>query len=90
VAGCHFTVEGSIHQRSDARGHGTGTKLTEELIAHARAAGKRMLVAGVDAENLQSRSFLEKMEAERTGPLKEVGYKFGRSMDLLLYQARLS
>jgi len=49
-----------------------------------------MLVAGVDAENLQSRSFLEKMEAERTGPLKEVGYKFGRSMDLLLYQARLS
>jgi L-amino acid N-acyltransferase len=88
--GYRFTVEGSIHLRPDARRHGTGTKLFEELIAHARAAGKHMLVAGVDAENLPSRSFLEKFGAERTGHLKEVGYKFGHYLDLLLYQIRLS
>jgi L-amino acid N-acyltransferase len=88
--GYRYTVEGSIHLRPDARRHGTGTKLFEQLTAHARAAGKHILVAGVDAENVPSRSFLEKFGAERTGHMKEVGYKFGRYLDLLLYQIRLS
>ncbi len=87
--GYRFTVEGSIHLRPDARRSGTGTKLFEELIAHGRAAGKHVLIAGVDAENLPSRRFLEKMGAEQCAHLKEVGYKFGRYLDLLLYQFKL-
>ena len=88
--GYRFTVEGSIHLRPDARRHGTGTMLLHDLIAHARAAGKHMLMAGVDAANLPSRSFMEKIGAEQTGHLKEVGFKFGRYLDLVLYQIRLS
>jgi phosphinothricin acetyltransferase len=49
-----------------------------------------MLMAGVDAANLPSRSFMEKIGAEQTGHLKEVGFKFGRYLDLVLYQIRLS
>jgi L-amino acid N-acyltransferase YncA len=87
--GYRFTVEGSIHLRPDARRHGTGTLLLHDLIAHARAAGKHMLIAGVDAENLASRSFMAKIGAEQTAHLKEVGFKFGRYLDLVLYQIRL-
>ena len=64
--------------------------LLHDLIAHARSAGKHMLIAGVDAENLPSRSFMEKIGAEQTAHLKEVGFKFGRYLDLVLYQIRLS
>jgi L-amino acid N-acyltransferase YncA len=88
--GYRFTVEGSIHLRPDARRHGTGTVLLQDLIAHARGAGKHMLIAGVDAENLASRRFMEKIGATRTAHLKEVGFKFGHYLDLLLYQIRLS
>jgi phosphinothricin acetyltransferase len=88
--GYRFTVEGSIHLRPDARRHGTGTMLLHDLIAHGRAAGKHMLIAGVDGENLPSRSFMEKIGAEQTAHLKEVGFKFGRYLDLVLYQIRLS
>ena len=88
--GYRYTVEGSIHLRPDARRCGTGTKLLLCLIDHARAAGKHMLVAGVDAENRASRRFMEKMGAEQTAHLKEVGFKFGRYLDLVLYQIRLS
>jgi L-amino acid N-acyltransferase len=88
--GYRFTVEGSIHLRPDARRHGTGTLLLQDLIADARAAGKHMLIAGIDAENLPSQRFMEKIGAKRTAHLKEVGFKFGRYLDLLLYQIRLS
>ena len=88
--GYRYTVEGSIHLRPDARRSGTGTKLLHHLIDHARAAGKHMLIAGVDAENLPSRRFMERSGAEQTAHLKEVGFKFGRYLDLVLYQIRLS
>ena len=88
--GYRFTVEGSIHLRPTARRHGTGTMLLHDLIAHARTAGKHMLIAGVDAENLPSRRFIEKIGAEQTAHLKEVGFKFGHYLDLVLYQIRLS
>ena len=88
--GYRFTVEGSIHLRPTARRHGTGTLLLHDLIAHARAAGKHMLIAGVDAENVPSRSFMEKIGAEQTAHLREVGFKFGHYLDLMIYQIRLS
>jgi len=88
--GYRFTVEGSIHLRSEARRQGAGTRLFQALIAHARDAGKHMLIAGVDSENLASLRFLEKLGAERVAHLREVGYKFGRYLDLVLFQIPLS
>ncbi|WP_446743120.1 N-acetyltransferase family protein [Silvibacterium acidisoli] len=88
--GYRFTVEGTIHLGEKSRRQGTGTQLLDALTAHARAAGKHVLMAGVDSENVASRRFLEKHGAEQTGHLKEVGYKFGRYLDLVFYQFRLS
>jgi phosphinothricin acetyltransferase len=88
--GYRYTVEGTIHLREDARRRGIGGKLLEALIQHAREAGKHMMMAGVDSENVASRRFLEKIGAEQVGHLHEVGFKFGRYLDLVLYQIRLS
>ena len=49
--GYRFTVEGTIHLRPQARRQGMGTALLKELMAQAKAAGKHILIAGVDSEN---------------------------------------
>jgi phosphinothricin acetyltransferase len=88
--GYRFTVEGTIHLRPQARRQGTGTILLRELISQAKSLGKHMLIAGVDAENAASLHFLAKMGFEQTAHLREVGYKFGRYLDLILLQYKLS
>ena len=85
-----YTVEGTIHLRESARRCGIGSRLLAVLIKHARAAGKHMMIAGVDSENTASRRFLEKAGAEQAGHLKEVGFKFGKYLDLVFYQIRIS
>ncbi len=84
--GYRFTVEGTIHLRPNARRQGTGTALLRELMAAAKAAGKHILIAGVDSQNTASLGFLEQNGFKRAAELKEVGYKFGRFLDLVLLQ----
>lgn len=88
--GYRFTVEATIHLRPDARRQGTGTILLKELIARAKSLGKHMLIAGVDADNTASLSLLAKIGFEQTAHMREVGYKFGRYLDLIFLQYRLS
>lgn len=84
--GYRFTVEGTVHIREDVRGHGVGKQLLAELIARARAMGKHMVVAGVDSENEASLRFLERHGFVYAGQLREVGFKFGRYLNLNFLQ----
>jgi phosphinothricin acetyltransferase len=59
------------------------------LIERARAAGKHVMVAGVDSANVASLRFLESAAFERVGHLREVGNKFGRFLDLVFLQYML-
>jgi phosphinothricin acetyltransferase len=87
--GYRFTVEGTIHIHANARRQGVGAALLDALIARAKAAGKHVLVAGVDSANGASLSFLERSGFERVGHLREVGNKFGRFLDLVFMQYML-
>ena len=60
-----------------------------ELVARAAAAGKHVMVAGLDAENAPSIALHEKLGFTRAGRLDQVGCKFGRWLDLLLLIRRL-
>src|SRR5450755_908487 len=84
--GYRFTVEGTIHIHSSSRGQGVGTELLKALIARAEALQKHTMIAGVDAENVASLRFLERFGFERVAYLREVGYKFGRFLDLVFLQ----
>jgi L-amino acid N-acyltransferase len=84
--GYRFTVEGTVHIHSSARGRGVGTALLEELVRLAREMGKHTLIAGVDADNEASLRFLQRFGFERVAHFREVGYKFDRFLDLIFLQ----
>lgn len=87
--GYRFTVEHTVHVRSDCRGRGVGQALMTVLVARGRALGKHVMMAGVDAENAGSIRFHERLGFERVGHLREVGFKFGRRLDLVFLQRML-
>lgn len=84
--GYRYTVEGTVHIHSAARGQGIGTDLLKAILARAKALGKHVMIAGVDSENAASLRFLERFGFERAGHLREVGYKFDRFLDLVFLQ----
>ena len=87
--GYRFTVEHSVHVADGLRGLGVGTALMQVLIARGTALGKHVMVAGIDADNGGSIRMHERLGFERTGHLKEVGWKFGRWLDLVFMQRPL-
>lgn len=87
--GYRFTVEHSVYARSDRRGAGVGGALMRELIARARSMGKHVMIGGVDADNTASLRFHERLGFEKVAHFKQVGYKFGRWLDLTFLQLML-
>jgi phosphinothricin acetyltransferase len=87
--GYRFTVEHSVHIAESCRGRGIGTALMRLLIERGTALGKHVMVAGIDADNGGSIRMHERLGFEQTGHLKEVGFKFGRWLDLVFMQRRL-
>ena len=87
--GYRHTVEHSVYVRADARGAGLGRTLMEALIARARAIGKHVMVAGIEAGNAGSITLHERMGFERVGFMPQVGTKFGRWLDLAFLQLLL-
>ncbi|WP_334182618.1 GNAT family N-acetyltransferase [Novosphingobium sp.] len=84
--GYRHTVEHSVYVRADMRGRGLGRILLKELIERARAIGKHVMVAGIEAGNRGSIALHEKLGFEQVGLLPQVGMKFGRWLDLAFLQ----
>lgn len=80
------TVEHSVYVAAAARGRGVGGLLLEALIGRARAMGKHVMVAGIEAGNLASIRLHARQGFVETGRLPEVGRKFDRWLDLVLMQ----
>jgi phosphinothricin acetyltransferase len=88
-AGYRHTVEHSVYLRADARGRGLGTVLVSALFDPARALGKHVMIASIDAANEGSIRLHERLGFARGAVLREVGRKFGRWLDLLFMQKHL-
>jgi L-amino acid N-acyltransferase len=87
--GYRFTVEHSVHIRSDRRGQGVGAALMHPLIERAGALGKHVMIGGIDADNAGSIRFHERLKFTQVAHLREVGFKFGRWLDLVFVQRSL-
>ena len=87
--GYRHTVEHSVYVHRDRRGGGVGKALMLELIVRAKALGKHVMVAGIEAGNASSIRLHESLGFEPAGVMREVGTKFGRWLDLAFLQLRL-
>jgi L-amino acid N-acyltransferase len=76
------TVENSVYVASDSRGRGVGKLLIPPLIEAAKQMGLHAMLAGIEAENEASIALHEKFGFVEVAHFKEVGWKFGRWMDL--------
>ena len=83
------TVEHSVHVRADRRGQGVGRKLVIELMSLAAARHKHIMIAGVDADNEVSIKLHQSLGFTKVAHFHEVGFKFGRWLDLVFLQCRL-
>ena len=80
------TVEHSVYVHHAHRGRGAGSGLLHELIAIAQAQSVHVLVGGIDASNQASIALHVKFGFTHVGTIQQVGFKFGRWLDLAFYQ----
>jgi phosphinothricin acetyltransferase len=85
-----YTVEHSVYVHRDHRGQGVGTAVMKRLIALAGEHQQHVLVGAIDAANAASIAFHERLGFARCGVVRQAGFKFGRWLDLALYQLVLS
>lgn len=88
--GFQYSVEHSIYCHHNYQGKGIGKLLMKELIITAKKQKIHTMVACIDSDNVNSISFHEKEGFIHVGKMKEVGYKFGRYLDITLMQLMLS
>jgi L-amino acid N-acyltransferase len=80
------SVEHSVHVRADRRRCGVGRALMQAIIPRARALGKHVLIAGIDADNAGSLKLHQSLGFEQVAHFREVGRKFDRWLDLVFMQ----
>lgn len=81
-----YTVEHSIYVHKEERGKGLAKKLLRTLIEKAQASDLHTIVAGIDSENEVSINLHRHFGFTATGHIAQVGYKFGRWLDLVFMQ----
>jgi phosphinothricin acetyltransferase len=88
--GYRFTVEHSVHVAETHHQRGVGRAMMEELVDRATARGKHVMIGAIAADNASSIRFHQQVGFSEVGRLPEVGYKFGRWLDLVLVRRPLS
>ena len=88
--GYRFTVEHSVHVAENHRGQGLGKALVAALLPLAIAQKKHVMIGGIDADNAASIAMHERLGFSRVALLPQVGYKFGRWLDLVFMQKILA
>lgn len=84
------TAEVSTYVDEAWRGRGVGRELTGAILERARASGMHALVSRVCAENRASVALFEKLGFAAVGVTHEVGWKFGRWLDVEILELVLT
>lgn len=87
--GYRFCMEHSVYIAAAARGTGMGRALMTRVEDHARTAGHHSMMGGIDGDNTGSIDFHLALGYRAVARVPQVGFKFGRWLDLVLMQKML-
>ncbi len=76
------TVESGIYLHPEAVGKGLGTRLYGELLRILREKGFHAVIGGIAQPNPASIALHEKLGFTNIGRFKDVGFKFGKWIDV--------
>jgi len=88
--GLSSTVEDLVYVDPLMHGKGIGKALLGRLIKEAEAAGYRLMVAQVAADNRGGRGLHESQGFKEVGVLHQAAHKFNTWIDVTLMERRLS
>jgi L-amino acid N-acyltransferase len=80
------TVEASLYVRADRQRQGIGRSLIDDLIERARALGHHVVIGGACTEHPGSIALQEAAGFVHVASFREVGFKFGRWLDVVYLQ----
>jgi phosphinothricin acetyltransferase len=84
-----YSVELSVYVDESARGRGIGGALVRSVLASAREHDLHVVMAGITSDNAVSLRLHERLGFVEVAHIRQVGYKFGRWLDLKLLQVVL-
>jgi phosphinothricin acetyltransferase len=84
-----YTIEHSVYVQRGHRRRGVARELMTRLIAAAEQQSYHVMVAGIDATNAASIALHQQLGFTHAGVIHHAGFKFGRWLDLALYELRL-
>ena len=76
------TVESSIYMQPDYTSKGLGYHLYLNLINQLKKKGIHSIIAGISLPNVTSVRLHEKMGFHKVAHFREIGYKFGKWVDV--------
>ena len=82
-AGYRYSVNVSVYVAAHVRGKSVGTRLYQALFAELEKAGFHRAFAGVTLPNDASVALHTKLGFSVVGTYHEVGYKFGKWLDVM-------
>ena len=85
-----YAVENSVYVAAEHRGKGIGKLLLLPLIEAAKEMDMHTIIAGIDNTNEQSLRLHKSLGFIEVAHFKQVGYKFGRWLDLKFLQLILN
>lgn len=85
-----YSVEHSIYIQRDNRGRGLGRRLLQTLIDRAGERDVHVMMGGIDVDNAGSIALHRQLGFAHVGTVRQVGFKFGRWLDLAFYQRVLA
>ncbi len=83
------TVEDSVYISHDLHRRGIGAVLLADLIRRARELKHHTIIAGISADQQPSVAIHARHGFQKVAHLREVGYKFGRWLDVIYMQRML-
>lgn len=83
------TVEVSVYIHHDFHRRGIGKAILAELLKRAKELGHHRVIAAISGDQEPSLALHESMGFTERGRLTEVGFKFGRWLDLVYLEYRV-